>query len=343
MVDVVEAPGVERGQDEVVEEVRHGLRSEHDPVAARGDPLAAHRADGRVRRFDAGLVGELVEPRAGGPARALRVHRLDHGGRRGGDQRRLVGLDLRQVGRADGDALLDDRDVAAQEEAQAAQALLAAGELGEAGGGRERGERRPSRPSSRPRRGPRRRAPAAAGRGRPGAPAAPGRGGGARRTRGRARRRRAPWPARAGRRPARDRTAPLRSRGGARPRPGTRPGARCRGTRTTWAPRRRWRGRGRRRRAGREAARWPRRRPRSRDVGRGREERERLPRGAGEVCRRRACGRHRGSAVPAGTRAAPVPAHQLPPVSRARLRMVGPPLPSRFVCMGWPLPQFGIG
>ena len=36
-------------------------------------------------------------------------------------------------------------------------------------------------------------------------------------------------------------------------------------------------------------------------------------------------------------------AHQLPPVSRARLRMVGPPLPSRFVCMGCPLPQFGMG
>src|SRR5437763_170030 len=31
------------------------------------------------------------------------------------------------------------------------------------------------------------------------------------------------------------------------------------------------------------------------------------------------------------------------PVSRARLRMVGAPFPSRLVCMGWPFPQLGIG
>src|SRR5206468_9392610 len=31
------------------------------------------------------------------------------------------------------------------------------------------------------------------------------------------------------------------------------------------------------------------------------------------------------------------------PTTRARLRMVGPPLPSFFVCIGWPLPQFGMG
>ena len=30
------------------------------------------------------------------------------------------------------------------------------------------------------------------------------------------------------------------------------------------------------------------------------------------------------------------------PVSRARERIVGPPLLIRFVCIGWPLPQFGI-
>ena len=29
--------------------------------------------------------------------------------------------------------------------------------------------------------------------------------------------------------------------------------------------------------------------------------------------------------------------------TRARLRIVGPPLPSFLVCIGWPLPQFGIG
>jgi len=31
-----------------------------------------------------------------------------------------------------------------------------------------------------------------------------------------------------------------------------------------------------------------------------------------------------------------------PPVRRARLRIVGPPLDIRFVCIGCPLPQFGI-
>ena len=30
------------------------------------------------------------------------------------------------------------------------------------------------------------------------------------------------------------------------------------------------------------------------------------------------------------------------PVRRARERIVGPPLDIRFVCIGWPLPQFGI-
>src|SRR5207247_2463550 len=32
-----------------------------------------------------------------------------------------------------------------------------------------------------------------------------------------------------------------------------------------------------------------------------------------------------------------------PPASLARLRIVGPPLPSFMICMGCPLPQFGIG
>ena len=32
-----------------------------------------------------------------------------------------------------------------------------------------------------------------------------------------------------------------------------------------------------------------------------------------------------------------------PPARRARLRIVGPPLPSFLLCMGCPLPQFGIG
>ena len=31
------------------------------------------------------------------------------------------------------------------------------------------------------------------------------------------------------------------------------------------------------------------------------------------------------------------------PVTRATLRMVGPPLPMRLACMGWPLPQLGMG
>ena len=102
------------------------------------------------------------------------------------------------------------------------------------------------------------------------------------------------------------------------------------------------------------------------DVGLGAKELERLPRGAGKLGGRRA-GRHRrqsswrrGGVAPAdgpGPVAADMPVapmrwdasgravatHQLPPVSRARLRIVGPPLPSRFVCMGCPLPQFGMG
>ena len=73
------------------------------------------------------------------------------------------------------------------------------------------------------------------------------------------------------------------------------------------------------------------------DVGHGVEELERLPRGARELGGRRSGGTALGAWRAGGS------AHQLPPVSRARLRMVGPPLPSRFVCMGWPLPQFGIG
>src|SRR2546422_7849998 len=32
-----------------------------------------------------------------------------------------------------------------------------------------------------------------------------------------------------------------------------------------------------------------------------------------------------------------------PPASLARLRIVGPPLPSFLICIGCPLPQFGIG
>src|SRR2546425_197943 len=35
--------------------------------------------------------------------------------------------------------------------------------------------------------------------------------------------------------------------------------------------------------------------------------------------------------------------HHRPPASLARLRIVGPPLPSFLICIGCPLPQFGIG
>ncbi len=73
------------------------------------------------------------------------------------------------------------------------------------------------------------------------------------------------------------------------------------------------------------------------NVGHGAEEIERLPRGAREV------GRRRPGAPPEPSRGPTIRAHQLPPVSRARLRIVGPPLPSRFVCIGCPLPQFGMG
>ena len=36
-------------------------------------------------------------------------------------------------------------------------------------------------------------------------------------------------------------------------------------------------------------------------------------------------------------------AHHRPPASLARLRIVGPPLPSFLICIGCPLPQFEIG
>ena len=134
----VEARRVERGQDEVVEEIRHGLRPEDDPVAARRHPLAAEGPDRPVRGLDARLLGELVQTGARGPAGALGVHRLDHAGRGGGDEGRLVRLDLGKMRGHDGDPLLHDGDVAAQEEPEAAQTLLALGELGEARGGRER-------------------------------------------------------------------------------------------------------------------------------------------------------------------------------------------------------------
>ena len=240
-----------------------------------------------MRGLDAGLLRELVEPGARGPARALGVHRLDHAGRRGGDERRLVGLDLGEMRGHDGDPLLHDRDVAAQEEAEAAEALLALGELGEARGRRERpegaGDDPPAggdeilvveveelrvvvgveRPPLRPRsgQGDERRDPA---------PHPP-----------------APWRARAARPRGRGRRARTRSRGAARPRPERPPGARSRGTRWTSAPRPRWRGGATRRRAARAAGRWPRRRPRPRGRRARRGGVERLPRGAGELGRRR--------------------------------------------------------
>ncbi len=37
-----------------------------------------------------------------------------------------------------------------------------------------------------------------------------------------------------------------------------------------------------------------------------------------------------------------VPGERHLPVRRARLRIVGPPLPMRLVCIGWPLPQLGM-
>ena len=73
------------------------------------------------------------------------------------------------------------------------------------------------------------------------------------------------------------------------------------------------------------------------NVRHGVEELERLPRRAREVSGRGSQGRRRSR------HAAAALAHQLPPVSRARLRIVGPPLPSRLVCIGCPLPQFGMG
>jgi hypothetical protein len=55
---------VKRGEDEVVEEIRHGLRPQDDPVGARRNPLAAEGPDRPVRRLDARLVREVVEPGA---------------------------------------------------------------------------------------------------------------------------------------------------------------------------------------------------------------------------------------------------------------------------------------
>ena len=164
----------------------------------------------------------------------------------------------------DGDPLLHDRDVAAEKEAEAPEALLALGDLGETGGRRERLEGpgddppassdeilvveveesrvvvAPERPPLRPR---------------------PGQGD----ERGVVHRalprlgERAPH-ALAGR----GRRARIRSRGAVRPARERPPGVRSRGTRWTSAPRPRWRGGVTRRRAARAAGRWPRRRPRPR-------------------------------------------------------------------------------
>ena len=56
-----------------------------------------------------------------------------------------------------------------------------------------------------------------------------------------------------------------------------------------------------------------------------------------------AAGAAPSSTIVAAARGTSAPRTPQPPRTRARLRIVGPPLPSFLLCMGWPLPQFGIG
>ncbi len=107
------------GHDDVVQEIGHRLAPEHDRVRAGRH---AGAVDGRhrvLRRLDAGLVGEVVQARAGRPAGALGVVVLHHGGHRGRDHRGLVRLHGRQVRGHDRDPLLDHGDVATHDEAEA--------------------------------------------------------------------------------------------------------------------------------------------------------------------------------------------------------------------------------
>src|SRR5262249_15203082 len=139
----VEARRVQGGKHRVVEETGHRLGSQDARVAARANALAPERADRAMRRLAARLVREIVEPGARRPAGTLRVHRLDHAGGGSRDDGGLVRLDLGEVRRDDGDPLLHDRDVAAEEEPEPPQAVLRSGELGETpgGGGRLEGPR----------------------------------------------------------------------------------------------------------------------------------------------------------------------------------------------------------
>src|SRR3989304_3446735 len=83
----------------------------YSPSGARG---VAPRLDGRALIEAAGV-------RLDGPAAPLRLFGLDHGGQEGHEQRRLIALDTWEVGRGDSHALLEGRDVAAEDEAHLAE------------------------------------------------------------------------------------------------------------------------------------------------------------------------------------------------------------------------------
>ena len=64
--------------DQVVEQIGDGLTAEDHGVVAGWNADAVDGLDRVGRRFASRLVGEIVEPRAGRPARPLGVPRLHH-------------------------------------------------------------------------------------------------------------------------------------------------------------------------------------------------------------------------------------------------------------------------
>src|SRR3990170_7969016 len=119
----VENPRARPRQDDVVHDLHSRLAAEDDPVIAAGQADAANGADSGLRRLPPRLVAEAVPPRRRRVAAALGAIALHHRRDERHDERRLVGLYVRHRVGGDRHPLLEDADVAADDEAELAQLL----------------------------------------------------------------------------------------------------------------------------------------------------------------------------------------------------------------------------
>lgn len=110
-------------------EIGHRLRAQDHAVASRPDAAAADSGNGGPGRLRARRAGEILEARPGGPPAPLGLQAFHHGGEKGKDARRFVGLDLRNPRRSDGDPFLSYGDIPTHYEAQGGDLPLARGPL----------------------------------------------------------------------------------------------------------------------------------------------------------------------------------------------------------------------